>query len=263
MALDVKPLFTQCVCLARLDETMAKLNGTPEQLIGLVMDQADLGQVERAMRQLLHMPHVETIDGLLLNAAVFGGNCTTTNQGHETTFGVNHLSHYVMVEWLKERLIKSAPSRIVIMSSESHRMPRISSIRYEDFSPAPSGYWSLLAYNRSKFANMLHMSHLSRQMSNSGVNVYACHPGNMIRSSITREWWLWKLIFWMASPITKSLSQGAATGLNCLVRPETANFSGQYWNQCRPCNPLPAATDAGLVIEMDKLSQALTREFLP
>ena len=50
------------------------------------------------------------------------------------------------------------------MSSESHRMPRVNAIRYEDFSPKPAGYWSLLAYNRSKFANMLHMNHLSRQL---------------------------------------------------------------------------------------------------
>ena len=227
------------------------------------MDQMDLSQVQQAMIELLQMSHVQQIDGLLLNAAVFGGSYKTTTQGHEATFGVNHLSHYLMVEWLKPRLIQSAPARIVIMSSESHRMPRVSSIRYEDFSPQASGYWSLLAYNRSKFANMLHMNYLSKQLTDSGVDVYAVHPGNMIRSSITREWWLWKLLFLIVSPVTKSVSQGAATGLNCLIRCETKGLSGLYWNQCRPCAPLPAATDVGLVTEMNKLSQSLTREFLP
>ena len=55
----------------------------------------------------------------------------------------------------------------------------------------------------------------------------------MIRSSITREWWLWKLLFWVVSPVTKSISQGAATGLNCLIRSETKGLTGLYWNQCR------------------------------
>ena len=50
----------------------------------------------------------------------------------ELHFGVNHLSHYLFVELLKEKLIESAPARVVILSSESHRQPKVTGIKYEE-----------------------------------------------------------------------------------------------------------------------------------
>ena len=65
----------------------------------------DLSQVQRAASEVLS--RASRIDGLLLNAAVFGGDYKQTVQGHEATFGVNHLSHYLLVELLKEKLVES------------------------------------------------------------------------------------------------------------------------------------------------------------
>ena len=38
--------------------------------------------------------------------------------------------------------------------------------------------------------------------------VDAIHPGNMVKTEIKRQWWLWRLAFTLASPFTKSCSQG-------------------------------------------------------
>ena len=58
---------------------------------------------------------------LICNAAVLGGPYSTTEGGVEKTFVTNHLGHFYLAELLKDLLIKSAPSRVVVVSSESHR----------------------------------------------------------------------------------------------------------------------------------------------
>lgn len=56
---------------------------------------------------------------LILNAGVFGVPYTETEDGFETTFQVNHLSHMYLA-LLLEPLLKPS-SRVIFISSESHR----------------------------------------------------------------------------------------------------------------------------------------------
>ena len=58
---------------------------------------------------------------LICNAAVFGLAWKKTEDGIESTFGVNHLGHFYLVQLLEDILCSSAPARVVILSSESHR----------------------------------------------------------------------------------------------------------------------------------------------
>ena len=58
---------------------------------------------------------------LICNAAVFGLAWTKTEDGIESTFGVNHLGHFYLVKLLEGILCSSSPARVVVLSSESHR----------------------------------------------------------------------------------------------------------------------------------------------
>ena len=58
---------------------------------------------------------------LILNAAVFGQPYTQTEDGLEITFQVNHLSHFYLTKLLWTVLMNSAPARVIVVSSESHR----------------------------------------------------------------------------------------------------------------------------------------------
>lgn len=198
------------------------------------------------------------------------------------------------MELLKEKLIESAPTRVVILSSESHRQPKVTGIKYEELAVESKEcscnlfhiynrlrsevtfnfyiseiganfvkyYWSMLQYNRSKFCNMLHMTYLHSKLSDKGVSVNSVHPGNMVPTGIDRQWWFWRLVFILGSPFTKTITQGAATQLFCLVHPDASSISGSYFNQCCPCSPIPASINMTYAIELNNLSRNLVKDFL-
>ena len=58
---------------------------------------------------------------LVLNAGVFSMPYTVTEDGYEATFQINHLGQMYLAKLLIPLLVKSAPSRIVTVSAESHR----------------------------------------------------------------------------------------------------------------------------------------------
>ena len=59
---------------------------------------------------------------LICNAAVFGSAWAKTEDGIESTFGVNHLGHFYLVQLVEDILCSSSPARVVVLSSESHRL---------------------------------------------------------------------------------------------------------------------------------------------
>lgn len=72
-------------------------------------------------------------------------------------------------------------------------------------SPSKKDYWAMLAYNRSKLCNVLFSKELNRRLSPYGVTSNAVHPGNMMYSSIHRNWWGYRLLFGLVRPFTKSM----------------------------------------------------------
>lgn len=62
---------------------------------------------------------------LICNAAVFGAPWSLTEDGLESTFQVNHLGHFYLVQLLEDVLRQSSPARVVVVSSESHRLVNV------------------------------------------------------------------------------------------------------------------------------------------
>lgn len=59
---------------------------------------------------------------LILNAGVLSPPHTITEDGFELNFQVNYLAHHYLCRLLEHILKRSAPSRIVNVSSEAHRL---------------------------------------------------------------------------------------------------------------------------------------------
>lgn len=72
-------------------------------------------------------------------------------------------------------------------------------------SPPASQYWAMVQYNNVKLCNVLFARELGRRWQHKGIATYSLHPGNMVSSRLSRNWWLYRLAFAVVRPFTKSL----------------------------------------------------------
>lgn len=190
---------------------------------------------------------------LVLNAGVFGLPYIVTENDLEMTFQVNHLSHFYLTKLLMDQLIASAPGRVVVVSSESHRFSKIHSVEdiCEDCLSLPKDKYSdLYAYNISKLCNNLFSLHLNKMLAGKKVTCNSLHPGSLISTKLQRNWWFYRLLFAVVRPFTKSKQQGAATTVYCATSKDLEEVGGMYFNNCCPCQPSDEAMD-------EKLAQKL------
>ncbi|XP_062997461.1 WW domain-containing oxidoreductase [Elgaria multicarinata webbii] len=201
---------------------------------------------------------------LICNAAVFALPWQLTEDGLESTFQVNYLGHFYLVQLLEDVLRRSAPARVVMLSSESHRFTEINDssgkLDFNKVSPPKKEYRSILAYNQSKLCSILVSNELNRRLSPHGVISNAVHPGNMMYTAIHRNWWLYTVLFSLARPFTKSMQQGAATSVYCATAPELEGLGGMYFNNCCRCVPSQEAQNEKTAADLWELSEKLIRE---
>ncbi|XP_070574328.1 WW domain-containing oxidoreductase-like [Ptychodera flava] len=201
---------------------------------------------------------------LILNAAVFGLPWSLTEDGFETTFQVNHLSHFYLFNLLKDLLIDcdASAARVVVVSSESHRFVNIigNTFDVETLSPPKEEYWSMLAYNRSKLCNVMFALELHRRFSNQGIACNVLHPGNMIYTGLPKKWWLIWFLYMLVRPFTKSLSQGAATTVYCAAARELDRVGGLYFNHCCRCVPSEESMDEDKAKALWEMSERMIKE---
>ena len=115
------------------------------------------------------------LDLLVNNAGVMVPPASTTKQGFELQFGVNHLGHFALTANLLPLLRATPGARVVAVASQAHRMGRMNwddlqfSARYQ---PWP-------AYGQSKLANLLFTLALQARFEEAGVEAMAvaAHPG--------------------------------------------------------------------------------------
>ena len=71
--------------------------------------------------------------------------------------------------------------------------------------PKAGNFWHFDAYNNSKLCNVLFANELNSRLLPHGVVANSLHPGNMMSSGMPRHWWLYRLLFALVRPFTKSM----------------------------------------------------------
>jgi NAD(P)-dependent dehydrogenase (short-subunit alcohol dehydrogenase family) len=147
----------------------------------LVCDLSSLTDIRRAAEEFLSLDMPLHI--LVNNAGLVSERYRETVDGFEETFAVNYLAMFLLTLLLIERIRKSAPARIINISSDTHYM---ADLDMDDIEGRRRRYSFLSAYGRSKLAIVYFTRELARRLSGTGVTVNAVDPGP-VRSNIANK----------------------------------------------------------------------------
>lgn len=183
-------------------------------------DFSELDQVRELADELLE--HCPRIDVLVNNAALVLQHREETVDGYEKVFAVNHLAPYLLTRLLLDRIVASAPARIVNVASDAHTFGPMEPDDYM----STRGFRPLKVYGRSKLANILFTVELARRLEGTGVTANCLHPG-FVSTGLARDNKLGVLFLKLAKPFIKSPDDGAETTL--FLATEPVEVSGEYF----------------------------------
>ena len=190
---------------------------------------------------------------VLINNAGLAGQRGRTADGFEMHFGVNHLGPFLFTALLRDRLVASAPARIVNVASKAHFDAK-QGIDFEAQRRSTPSLTGLPEYAVSKLANVLFTRELARRLAGSGVTAYSLHPG-VVATDVWRA--IPAPVAWIMQRFVISPEQGAATTLHCATAPALAGTSGRYYDDCRERTPSRIAQDDALAAELWRRSEGM------
>ena len=202
---------------------------------------ADLSRLAEMKRVAAEIAAAEPrIDALINNAGALFSSRHVTEDRLELTFALNHMAYFLLTHGLRERLLASAPARVVNTASDAHKRANLD---LDDLQSA-NGYSGFKAYGRSKLANILFTRDLARRLAGTGVTANCLHPGfvatrfgDQSGGFVSYAIRFWKKMFAISS------EEGAETLVHLASAPEVANVSGAYFYKCRPATPTKEAQD--------------------
>jgi NAD(P)-dependent dehydrogenase (short-subunit alcohol dehydrogenase family) len=212
---------------------------------------------------------------------------THTEDGFETTFAVNHLGHFLLVNLLLRHLV--APARIVLVSSGTHdpeqrsgmpspRYPDARKLALPETDPeAPReapGTAGPRAYTTSKLCNVLCTYELSRRLQaerlstkERPITANAFDPGMMPGTGLARDYGAlarfgWKFVLPVLRLLVPNVNGTRRSGralARLVTDPRLEGVSGRYFQGFRDVRSSKESYDAGKAAELWETSAALVQ----
>ena len=240
---------------SRAEETVAEIRqATGRKDVEIVRgDFAQLTEVRRVGEEIL--ARTDAIHVLVNNAGVTLMKRSTTPDGFETTFAVNHLAYFLLTGLLLPRLFAAAPAaRIVNVASDAHRWGPLDLDDLQN----ERAYKPMRVYGQSKTANLLWTRELARRLAGKGVTVNALHPGAVATRLGRGNGPLLDLLQRAIGLFMKSPEQGAETSLYLASDPALEGVSGRYFANRKEKEPAAHATDDAAARRLWEISERLT-----
>ena len=201
---------------------------------------ADLSILKEMKRVAAEIAAAEPrIDVLINNAGAIFGSRTVAEDGLELTFALNHVAYFAITHGLRERLIASAPARVVNTASDAHRGARLN---FDDLQSARD-YSAFKVYGRTKLCNILFTRELARRLQETGVTANSLHPGFVNTRFGDGSGGSYAYGIRLAKAFALSPEKGAETLVYLASSPDVENTTGQYFYKCRPTPPSREAQD--------------------
>jgi NAD(P)-dependent dehydrogenase (short-subunit alcohol dehydrogenase family) len=209
---------------SRGEGTLARLR---EKALGLAhtVHYADLTRISEMKRVAAEVAEAEPrIDVLVNNAGAMFSTRKLTEDGLEYTFALNHMAYFVVTQGLRERLVASAPARVVSTASAAHQGARLD---FDDLQLAKS-FSAMKAYGRSKLCNILFTRELARRLRGTGVTANCLHPGFVATRFADESGGLISRFAGLAKLLAISPEKGAETIFYLASSPAIAATTGRY-----------------------------------
>lgn len=185
------------------------------------VDLADQASVRRFAQDF--MKRFAKLHVLVLCAGVYATSHAKTAEGIERTWATNVLGYYLPSILLLDRLVASAPARIVTVSSDMAGGLDLDDV---EFDRRP--YRSMAAYKQSKQADRMLTWALADRLRGRGVTANAMHPG-FVDTSLVREGPL-SLAYRIAAPVFgRSPARGADTAVWLASSRALGDDTGGYY----------------------------------
>jgi retinol dehydrogenase-14 len=195
----------------------------------------------------------ERLDVLINNAGLILRRRTETPDGIETTLAINHLAPFLLTNLLLRLLKRSAPSRIITLTSEAERQGKMN---LEDLQ-SKRRYGAFRIYGKTKLANIMFTYELADRLRETGVTANCVHPGSVNTEFGKNERGV-VLLFRMFKPFMRSPEKGADTIVYLASSPEVEGMTGRYFSDREVVSSSKESYDRTLWKRLWEASEELT-----
>ena len=223
--------------LGRLGATVIVVGRNPSKTAAVVEDirmEAGSSNIRAEIADLSLMTEVRALASrierplhlLVNNAGVLLPQRDMTAEGLERTFATNLLGHFLLTNLLVE--VMEPPARIINVSSGGMYTQRI---HVDDLQMERSRYDGMVAYARTKRAQVILTELWAERLADRGIVVHSMHPGWAdtpgVAESLPR-------FYRVTKPLLRTPEEGADTIVWLCVADEPRRTTGKFWHDRRP-----------------------------
>lgn len=247
-----------CRDVPRAEEVRAQLvenTGRPDAAQVVELDLARMASVRQAAAEILG--RFPRIDVIIHNAGHFGFERTLTEDGFEQMLAVGYLGPWLLTRLLEERLVASAPARVVVTSGIYHRRGHLD---LDDMHFHARRWDAMAANNQVQLARASFSFELARRLHGRGVTVNAVHPG-AVRTHAQDQLTGWQrvLLETIGRFVLVAPERGALPNLKVAGEVALEGITGRYFNGLDEAEASEAARDPDLAARLWRWTETVVR----
>jgi NAD(P)-dependent dehydrogenase (short-subunit alcohol dehydrogenase family) len=215
---------------------------------------ADLSALQEVRDLAGRLAGLDRLDVLINNAGLVLGDRRITADGLEYTFALNHLAPFLLTNLLREKLVATAPARVITVSSAAHSAARLDLADVQ----LAEHFNGWRAYSNSKLANILFTTELASRLTGTGVTANCLHPG-VVSTGFGRDGSrLLRFGLGLGRRFLRTPGQGADTVVYLASSPDVEGATGGYYVNRKLSTPSGAAQDQATARRLWEISAELT-----
>lgn len=220
-AAELSRLGARLIVVSR---TSTKLRDLQDSLDGTVDTiRADLGLMAGVREAAERLNAEPRIDVLINNVGVLLPERQETDEGIEKSLAVDLAGHFLLTNLLIPKLVDSAPSRVISVTSGGMYSERI---RPDDLQFEEGTYTGTAAYARTKRGQVILTEMWAERLAGTGVTVHAMHPGWARTEGVADSLPTFNLVM---KPFLRTPEQGADTIVWLAAADEPGKRTGRFW----------------------------------